>query len=132
MDTNSAIPLPNHFTNQPAHWPLFYLIPETRYVKRQRAANSPQYHRPEKVVTHHNGSPSMKLPYFQRITGKITAARNRAWLSLKRAGRRFTRLLVKWCLLPLAIAACFSMIDASPAELPADFYTIEETIQIEQ
>jgi hypothetical protein len=33
--------------------------------------------------------------------------------------------------LPLAIAACFSMIDATPVEIPADYYTIEEAAQME-
>ena len=32
-------------------------------------------------------------------------------------------------LLVVAIAACFSMIDAAPAELPADVYTVEESVQ---
>jgi hypothetical protein len=131
MNKNSAIPLPNHFNNQPAQWPLLFLIPVTRYVKRQRASNSPQYHRPEKAVTHHTGPTGNNHPLFQRITGTITTARNRAWISLKRAGRWFTRLLVKWLLLPLAIAACVSMIDASPAELPVDYYGIEVAVQME-
>ena len=32
-------------------------------------------------------------------------------------------------LLVVAIAACFSMIDAAPAQLPADVYMVEESVQ---
>ena len=39
-------------------------------------------------------------------------------------------LTVKWCLLPLAIAACFSMVDVSPAELSVDYYGVEEVNMI--
>jgi hypothetical protein len=35
--------------------------------------------------------------------------------------------LLKRVLSPLANAACFSMIDASPAELPVDYYAVEQT-----
>jgi hypothetical protein len=38
--------------------------------------------------------------------------------------------MVKWCLLPLAIAACFAMVDVAPAELPVDYYIIEEVALI--
>jgi hypothetical protein len=55
---------------------------------------------------------------------------NKAWASLKQAGREAIRKLVKWCLLPLAIAACFPMVDVSPAELPADYYVIEEVAML--
>ncbi len=73
---------------------------------------------------------SKKQTYFQRCIQKITTAKNKAWMALKHFGREVTRKLVKWCLLPLAVAACFSMIDATPAELPVDYYSIEEVAMI--
>ena len=75
---------------------------------------------------------SNKQTYYQRCIQKITTARDKAWASLKRLGREVARTLVMWCLLPLAIAACFSMVDVSPAELPVDYYGIEEVNMIER
>ena len=63
---------------------------------------------------------------------KFTATQDKAWASLKHLGREVARKLVKWCLLPLAIAACFSMGDVAPAELPEGYYAIEEAVQIER
>ncbi len=132
METQTAIPNPTRLTEQPIHWPLFFRLPQTHYVKRQRAANSPQYYpRPKAEVTHYEAT-SKKQTYYQRCTQKLTAARNNAWASLKQAGREAIRKLVKWCLLPLAIAACFSMVDVSPAELPVDYYDIEEAALMER
>jgi hypothetical protein len=132
MSTQSALPLPALLTDQPNHWPLFYLIPRTHYVKRQRAANSPQYNpRPKAEVTHYETT-SNKLTYYQHCIQKFTATRDKVWTSLKRLGREVARMLMKWCLLPLAIAACFSMIDVSPAELPVDYYTVEDPVLIER
>jgi hypothetical protein len=131
MNTQTALPRPALLTDQPSHWPLFYLLPLTHYVKRQRAANSPQYNpMPKAEVTHYEAT-SKKQTYFQRCIQKITAAREKAWLSLKRLGREAIRKLVKWCLLPLAIAACFAMVDVSPAELPVDYYAVEEVALME-
>jgi hypothetical protein len=75
---------------------------------------------------------SEKQSYLLRCTQRFTAARTKAWLSLKRLGREVTRKLMKWCLLPLAIAACISMGDVSPAELPVDYYAVEEVALIER
>jgi hypothetical protein len=38
-----ATPSPTPLTDQPTHWPKLYFLPQTRDVKRQRAANSPEY-----------------------------------------------------------------------------------------
>jgi hypothetical protein len=75
---------------------------------------------------------SKKLSHYQRCIPGITTARKKAWLSLKHFGRQVVHQLVKWCLLPLAIAACFSMIPATPADFPADYYGTEEVVQMEQ
>jgi hypothetical protein len=132
MNTQTAIPLPEQVTDQPTHWLPLYLLPLTHYVKRQRAANAPEYYpRPKAEVTHYEAT-NKKQGYYQRCTQRFTTARNKAWTSLKQAGREAIRKLVKWCLLPLAIAACFSMIDAAPAELPEGYYAVEEAMLIER
>jgi hypothetical protein len=132
MNTHPAIPRPNQLTDQPTHWPLLYFLPQTHYVKRQRAANAPEYYpRPKAEVSDYEAT-SKKQTYYQRCIQRITTAREKAWESLKRFGREVARKLVKWCLLPLAIAACFSMVDVSPADLPVDYYVIEEVAMIER
>jgi hypothetical protein len=132
MSIQTVIPRPTQLTDQPVSWPLFYLLPQTHYVKRQRAANSPEYYpRPKAEVTHYEAT-SKKQTYYQRCTQKLTAARNNAWASLKQAGRKAIRKLMRWCLLPLAIAACFAMVDVAPAELPADYYAVEDEGQMER
>ena len=78
------------------------------------------------------GVTSKKQTHYQRSIHGITIARKKVWLSLKRFGRQVVQKLVKWCLLPLAIAACFSMINATPAELPVDYYAIGEAVLIER
>ena len=132
MSTQTAVFQPNRLTEQPTGWPLFYLLPQTHYVKRQRAANSPQYHpRPKAEVSDYKAT-GKKLSHYQRCIQNITAKRDKAWLSLRRFGREVARKLMKWCLLPLAIAACFSMIDATPAELPEGYYTVDEVFIVER
>jgi hypothetical protein len=132
MNPRTAIPQPNPLTDQPTHWPLFYLLPQTHYVKRQRAANAQQYIPWPKAEVTHYGATSKKQTYYQRCIQNITATRDKAWESLKQAGREAIRMLMKWCLLPLAIAACFSMVEVLPAELPVDYYAVEEVALIER
>jgi hypothetical protein len=127
-----ALPQPTRLTDQTTSWPLFYLLPQTHYVKRQRAANSPQYYPRAKAEVTHYVATSKKQTYYQRCIQKITATRNKAWAFLKHLGREVARKLMKWCLLPLAIAACLSMVDVSPAELPVDYYSIDEAVLIER
>ena len=131
MISQTALPHPNQLVDQPTLWPLFYILPLTHYVKRQRAANSPQYYpRPKAEVSGYVAT-SKKQGYYQRCIQKFTATRDKAWLSLKRLGREVARTLVRWCLLPLAIAACFSMVDVAPAELPVG-YAVGEVAMIER
>ncbi len=127
-----ALPQPTRLTDQPTHWPLLYLLPRTHYLKRHRAANAPQYiPRPKAEVSGYVAT-SKKQGYLLRCTQRFTVARDNAWASLKQAGRKAIRKLVRWCLLPLAIAACLAMVDVSPAELPVDYYTFEEVAMIER
>jgi hypothetical protein len=126
MNTQTVAPLQRQLVDQPTNWPRLYFLPKTHYVQRQRAANSHQYNPiPQAAICEHrvinkNGS------YLQRIINKLTAARNRAWLSLKAFGREVVHSLVKWFVLPMAIAACLSMMAANPAELPEDYFKAEE------
>ena len=101
-------------------------------MKRQRAVNAPQYYPSKKPTTADYEATSKKQGYYQRCIQKITTARNKVWASLKRLGREVARTLMKWCLLPLAIAACLSMIDATPAELPVDYYAVENAVLMAQ
>jgi hypothetical protein len=126
MNTKVETPLRHQLTDQPAQWPRLYLLPQTHYVKRQRATNAPEYNpRPQPAMPDY-GPTSKKPSYLQRGINTLTAARRKAWLALKRFGREVIHCLVKWCLLPLAIAACFAMVDVAPAELPVDYYTSDE------
>ncbi len=86
---------------------------------------------PKAEVTHY-GATSKKQTYYQRCIQWATNARNNAWASLKQTGREAIRKLVKWCLLPLAIAACFSMVDVLPAELPEGYYAIEYAVHVKR
>jgi hypothetical protein len=127
MNTQPAIPCPTLLTNQPTTWPLFFVLPQTHYVKRQRAVNSPEYRPTPIPAVPDYGPTSKQQSYLQRCTHHFSAARNKAWLALKRLGREVVHSLVKWCLLPLAVAACFAMVEVAPAELPAGYYTVEDT-----
>ena len=46
--------------------------------------------------------------------------------------RRVVHNLVKWFLLPLAVAACFAMDNVAPAELPVGYYSSEEAALADQ
>ena len=131
MKTLSSVTLPHPLTDQPTGWPLFYLMPKTHYVKRQRAANAPQYNYiPEASVTHY-AAQSRKLSFLQCCKNRLTAFRRKIWISAKLAGRLFVHKLVKWFVLPLTIAACFSIVVAEPAELPERDFNLEEMIQVD-
>jgi hypothetical protein len=132
MAARIPLPCPTPLTNQPTTWPTLYFLPPTHYVKRQRAANSSEYNpRPQPAMPDY-GPTSKKPSYLQRGINKLAAARNKAWLALKWFGREVIHKMVKWCLLPLAIAPCFAMVDVAPAELPVDYYTSEEVALIKR
>jgi hypothetical protein len=132
MKTQTATPQHTLLTDQPTTWASFFLLPQTHYVKRQRATNSPEYYPSKNPVMDDYGVTSKRPSYLQRGINKLAAARNKAWLSLKQFGREVIHKLVKWCLLPLAIAACFAMVDVAPAELPVDYYTVDSTVHVRQ
>jgi hypothetical protein len=101
-------------------------------ARSQRAQDRVKGHDKTAIKATHYVATSKKKTYYQRGIQKITAARNRAWASLKQAGREAIGKLVKWCLLPLVIAACFAMVDVAPAELPADYYSIEDAVHVKR
>lgn len=132
MNKSVAAPQPNPLTNQPTDWPLFYHLPQTHYVKRQRAANAPQYNYRLKASVIAYDARSNRLSLVQRCRNRIATIRMKIWISVKLAGREFIHKLVKWCILPLTIAACFSIVAAEPAELPESDSNLEEMIQVNQ
>jgi hypothetical protein len=130
--TRTATPQSKSLINQPTSWPLFYILPQTHYVKRQRAANSPQYdYRSSDLMTNYEPA-NRKLSFLDRCRNRIITAKNKAWISLKQLGRKIVHALVKWYILPLTVAACFSMIDALPAELPESYSNVESATQVQQ
>ena len=126
MNTLPARHCPARLTDQPTTWSRLYFLPPTHYVKRRRAANSPKYYTEPRTAAPENRPARNKQSYLQRCTHRLTAARKKAWASLKRLGRKVVHKLVKWCLLPLAIAACFAMVDVAPADLPVEYYTSDD------
>lgn len=129
---HSTSPKPKALIEQPTSWPLFYTLPQTRYVKRQRAVNASQYdYRPQASATHYVAQ-SKRLSFLQHCRNRIANARMKIWISVKLAGRRFVHKLIKWCILPLSIAACLSMVDALPAELPDSGFNVDYAVQIAQ
>jgi hypothetical protein len=132
MNTQPTAPLSRQVIDQPTNWPTLFFLPQTHYVQRQRAANSHQYNPiPQAAMAEHRIS-KKNNSYLQRIINRITATRNRAWLSLKAFGREVVHSLVKWLLLPMAIVASLSMVAALPAELPEDYFNAEEMAVIDQ
>ena len=134
MKSQTAIPCAIPLDDQPTNWPLLVLFPNTHYVRRRRAANSPEYTTKPLPAMPDYGPTRKKQSYLQRGIDKLVAARKQAWLSLKRFGRKVVHSLVKWCVLPLAIATCFSMAEVSPAELPGGLHphvrdtTLQDTV----
>jgi hypothetical protein len=131
MNSQTVVPQKNRLIEQPTNWPLLFLLPETHYVRRRRAANSPEYSPTPLAEVLQHRSHGKRLSYLQRVTHYFSSAKHRAWLSLKQFGRELVHKLVRWCVLPLAIAACFSMLDATPAEMPGSYYDVEKMVQIE-
>jgi hypothetical protein len=132
MRTQTVNPQPRQLTDQPTTWPGLYFLPETHYVRRQRAANSPDYHFKPKPVMLNYRPTRKKQNFLQRQIDKLVAARNRAWLSQKLFGHEVVHSLVKWCILPPAIAACFSILAASPVELSVNDLTTGQHVQTDR
>ena len=116
MNPNHARPMADQLENQPANFPTFYLIPETHYVRRQRAANSHIYQRPTATTT---STPSSitSLPYLQQQIAQFQEAAAKLTVEFKAGMRIVASRLCRWLLLPLAILACLVIAEATPAEL---------------
>lgn len=126
MKLETASSQPYQLVDQPTHWPRFYVLPETNYVKRQRAANAHEYNPMPKAEVSQREVTSRMPPFLQRGINRLTEARRQAWLSLKRVGREVVHKMAKWFWLPLAIAACVAITDVSPAELPTASFTSDQ------
>jgi hypothetical protein len=78
MNTKVETPLRHQLPDQPTRWPTLYFLPQTRYVKRQRATNAPEYNpRPQPAAPDYRLT-NKKQSYLQRCTAKFTAARRKA------------------------------------------------------
>jgi hypothetical protein len=72
MSTQTAIPQPTRLTDQPTHWPLLYFLPQTHYVKRQRAANAHEYYpKPKAEVSHHKTHSKKQTPDSRPTTSAV-------------------------------------------------------------
>ena len=104
--------------NQPAHFPTFYLFPETGYVRRSgRACNSPNYHS--------SPSPTPIQRPATKPQGFIARQKQRlrqycidTWSSLKRFGREQVHKLFWRAIVPISIACALWIPVVRPAELP--------------
>ena len=103
---------------QPAHFPTFYLIPETSTIPQQRpASNDPAYHPP--ALTKLKPPQETQIQRFIRIEKEIfQEACTDTWDALKQAGRDTIRWFARWVILPMSVACALSIHLVSPAELP--------------
>jgi hypothetical protein len=104
---------------QPAHFPRFYIIPETKYVRRrQRASNAHQYHQPPPPAPI---SPRTE-PAFRkaaRIEFEILQEFCQdTWTDIKDLGRTVTRWFARWVITPLVISSSLYIPAIHPMGLP--------------
>jgi hypothetical protein len=125
MNTQTATTCPTQLTDQPTHWPKLYFLPQTHYVKRQRAANSPEYNpKPQPDIAHHRVTRTAhphetRLQRFLRhevevLQGVIADT----WRAIKQAGRTMVRWLARWIVTPLSIACAIWIPLGNPMDLP--------------
>jgi hypothetical protein len=125
MDTQVAIPHPAPLTDQPTTLPKLHFLPQTHYIQRQRAANSPEYNpSPQPAILNHRATRTKppheaRLQRFLRqeveILQDICAD---AWTGLKQAGRAMVRWLARWIVTPLSIACAIWIPIGNPMDLP--------------
>ncbi|MEP1472169.1 MAG: hypothetical protein ABJK25_14450 [Halieaceae bacterium] len=99
----------------PTHKARLYRIPETHYVRRQRAANQPTYVIPRPIAPR---LPSSPPGYWSRELEKFSAASTQAWIDLKATSRRLIHRAMRWIVIPMALISGFGIFAAEPAELP--------------
>jgi hypothetical protein len=125
MATPTAIPCPIPLTDQPTLWPTLYLLPQTHYVQRQRAANSPEYRpTPQPDIAHHRAT-RIEHPHenwLQAILRREVEVLQEAiadfWRALKQAGRDMVRWLAWKVVFPLSVASSLSVTSIHPMDLP--------------
>jgi hypothetical protein len=120
-----ASPCPAQLTDQPTHWPRLYFLPETHYVKRQRAANSPEYNpRPQPAIPDQRATRTKpphetRLQRFLRLDVEVLQdICADAWRAIKQAGRAMVRWLARWIITPLSIACAIWIPIGNPMGLP--------------
>ena len=90
-----------------------YPIPETHYVRRQRAANHHIYAIPEPKPAN---PPTHQPGYWAREVEKFSAAGRQAWSDIEAIGRRLVRWLMWRVIVPLALMSTLWVAYAAPAE----------------
>jgi hypothetical protein len=125
MITQSATPRPTPLADQPTTWPRLYFLPQTHYVQRQRAANSPEYNpRPQPVIAHHRATRiehphETQLQRFLRqemeILQEVIAD---IWIAIQQAGRDMVKWLAWKVIFPLSVACAIWVPMGNPMDLP--------------
>ena len=99
--------------------PHLYRIPETQYVRRQRAANHHIYDipapMPAELLEPQRG-------YWALETAKFEEASRQAWADLKALGRKLVQWLMWRLVVPLAALSGFAIFSAEPAEFHDGYY----------
>jgi hypothetical protein len=118
-------PRPTLFTDQPTNWTRLYFLPQTHYVQRQRAANSPEYNpKPQPDIAHHRTTRTKpphetRLQRFLRQEVEILQEEIAdIWRAVKQAGRDMVRWLARWIVTPLSIACAIWIPTGNPMDLP--------------
>jgi hypothetical protein len=103
---------------QPAHFPRFYLIPDTKYVpRRQRASNDPLYHQSQLTrITYPQETAFRKYVRIEMEVFQEACAD--AWAAIKDLGRAVTRCIARWVIMPLAILSSLYIPAIHPMDLP--------------
>jgi hypothetical protein len=125
MNTLPAIPRAARLINQPTTWPRLYIVPQTHYVQRQRAANSPEYNpRPQPAILDYRATRTTpphetRLQRFLRHEAEILQeVIADTWKAIKQAGRDMVRWLARWVITPLSIACAIWVPIGNPMALP--------------
>jgi len=103
--------------NQPAHFPILHLIPETGYVRHTgRACNNPNYHRqPSPTLIQHRAAKPQG--FIARQKQRFYLYCTDTWLRLKQLGRDTVRWLIWRVVFPLSVLCAIWIPLAAPAEL---------------
>jgi hypothetical protein len=125
MITQPATPRPTRLTDQSTTWPLFFILPQTHYVQRQRAANSPEYRpKPQPDIAHHRTARTTypHENWLQAILRREVEILQEAiadiWIVVQEAGRAMVKWLAWKVVFPLSVACAIWVPIGNPMDLP--------------